>query len=249
MDLKGLFRRAAGGNRDSLGTGAPPLVEREVMGEELAEVLAVRASIARVAEAREAHAAVVGQKAKLVQEAKQTEGELRYAQEQLAAREKLIAVAGGELPDEASPEEVEIARRQRHLRIRQERVHVFEDKARESQKELDARIGDMENSWTALGVATSDRLAADYRDAAAALRAAHLSYFALGVHFFHGWSSAIWRHWNKKLAIADPKRIGEFIIDPRPRALMPDQWPADVQKLQKDMAGLRAEIDEVKRSK
>jgi hypothetical protein len=67
-------------------------------------------------------------------------------QARLTAREKEIALAGGELPDEPFPEDAEIARLSRHVRIRQERVRICEGNVGESQQGLDARLLQLEAS-------------------------------------------------------------------------------------------------------
>ena len=223
-------------------TDAPPL-EGEKMAEESIEVLAVRACIAKVVEARAAHVPVVKQKESSVQEVNDVTGRRATVQTQLAAREREIALAGGELPNEPFPEDAEIARLNRHIRILQERVRVCEGQERESQGRINAAIRELEQSWAALGAATSERLLKGFRDGAAALRDAHLGYFSLGRYFFHAWSSAAWKGFDKNLAIVDPVSR-ELILDPL-RARIPAKWPAAVQASLKSMEDLRAEIDAV----
>ena len=148
------------------------------------------------------------------------------------------------LPNEPFPEDGEIARLDRHIRILHERVRICEGKERESQGRIDAAIRELEQSWVALGAATSERLLKGFRDGAAALRDAHLGYLSLTRYFFHVWSSAEWKGFDKNLAIFDPVSR-ELILDPL-RARIPAKWPAAVQKFLKSMEDLRAEIDGVK---
>lgn len=222
--------------------GAPP--EREEVEPESMEVQAVRDCIAKVMAAREAHAEVVRQRDTLVQELNQSTGERAAAQAQLSAREKEIALAGGELPEEPFPEEEEILRLNRHVRMRQERVRSCEDKVRESQTGLDARIQEMEASWGALGTATGERLLKRFREAAVELRDTQLEYFALFSHFCKKWNPSCWKHVAPKLAIGDPM-TAELILNPL-HIQVAARWPASAQTLLKDVEELRAAVDAVK---
>jgi hypothetical protein len=230
---------------------APPL-ERKNMGVELTEVSTVRDCIAKVVKAREAHALVVGQRGVLVQELNQSMEERTAMQAQLAAREKEIALGGGEIPDEPLPEEAEITRLNRHVRIRQERAKAGESKARESQAGLDAQIRELEAAWIALGAAISDSLLKEFRSAASALKVAHLAYRSLSRYFTQSWNSAAWGGFDARLTIVDP-RSREFILNPiHPGVLHPSQagsaeewWPASVLTFMADVDGLRAEVDSV----
>lgn len=241
MALRNLFRAVR--RLPNSFTDAPPL-EGEKMTAESIEVLAVRACIAKVVEARADHVPVVKQKESSVQEVNGVTEHRATAQTRLTAREREIALAGGELPNEPFPEDADIARLNRHIRILQERVRVCEGKERESQGRINAAIRELEQSWVALGAATSERLLKGFRDGAAALRDAHLGYLSLGRYFFHVWSSAEWKGFDKNLAIVDPVSR-ELILDPL-RAQIPAKWPAAVQSSLKSMEDLRAEIDAVK---
>ena len=215
------------------------------MTAESIEVLAVRACIAKVVEARAAHVPVVKQKDSSVQEVHGVTGSRATAQTQLAAREREIALAGGELPNEPFPEDADIARLNRHIRILQERVRVCEGKERESQGRIDAAIRELEQSWCALGAATSQRLLEGFREAAHALKEVQIGYISLGRYFFHSWNFAVWKSFDKNLAIGDPgSRALELILDPL-RAQMPVKWSASVQAFLKSMEDLRTEIDAV----
>jgi hypothetical protein len=223
-------------------TDAPPQKEKKVTAEST-EVLAVRACIAKVVEARAAHILVVRQKEASVQEVNEVTGRRAAVQTQVAAREREMALAGGELSCDPFPEDAEIARLNRHLRILQERVRICEGHVTLSQGRINAAIGELEQSWCALGAATSERLLKGFRDGAAALRDAHLGYLSLGRYFFHTWSSAAWAAYDKNLAIVDP-RSRELILDPL-RAQIPAKWPAVVQSSLKSLEELRAKIDAV----
>lgn len=235
MGVKSILRRVA--------AGAPPL-EREDMDEQLVEIGTVRSCIANVLQAREAHAAAVGVKDGAVLELNELTEQRAALQTRLTAREKEIALAGGELPDEPFPEEGEIARLNRHIRIRQESVRNCEGKVAERQEQTRARIEELESSWSALGTVIGERLLKNFREGAVALRDAQLGYIALGPHFFKGWSSAAWRRADAKLAIADPAN-GELILNPL-LAKVAAKWPDSAQALAKNMGDLRAEIDAVK---
>jgi hypothetical protein len=240
MDLMGIFLR---GQAPRSGAEATP-PEREGMEENSVEAQAVRDGIAAVLKAREAHGFVAGQRDISVRELNELTGERAAMQARLTAREKEIAVAGGELPDDPFPEEAEITRLNRHIRIRQERVHVCEGKVRESQERLDSQIRELEESWIALGAATSERLAKRFRDAASELRDTWLEYISLSRHFNTKWNSAVWKFFDPKLTITDPTNP-ELILNPV-HAGVPRWWPASVQLLLKAMNDLRAEIDAVK---
>jgi hypothetical protein len=242
MDFSGILRRVAA--RRPFHVDAPS--ERENVKEESVEVQAVRARIAGVVKAREAHAQVVEQQNVLAQELKQSMDELAAVQAQLTGREKEIALAGGELPDEPFPEEAEINRLNRHVRIRRERARVFEVKVQEFQEALDARLRDLETSWVAVGAAISERLLADFRAAASALRDAQIGYFSLYSRFCHEWNAACWKQERPKTTIGDPQSA-ELILNPM--HLSPElahRWPPSVRKLSESVSLLRAEIDAVR---
>lgn len=257
MNLIGKLRRLAARPDPTLQMGAP--VEMEHMDIELSEVQAVRNCIAKVVEFREAHALVIGRRDVLVQELNQSLGERTALQAKLAARERQIAFEGGEIPSEPWAEEAGLSVLGRRVRIQQERVAIAEGKVRESQSELDTTRQIVEESWRALGAVISDRLLAEFREAATALRDAQLGYLALWHYFCAAWESSSWKHFDRKLAIADPMSWG-LILDPRvkqatsveemmkkPPVSMPTAlWPPSAQALLKDMVELRAEIDAVK---
>jgi hypothetical protein len=244
MDLKAMFRKAVAPRRPKcLHVGGVPL-EREDIKVDLEQVRAVRASIAEVLQARADHTVVTGQKDAAVQELRRLEEEAKGAQAKLRAREKQIALAGGEIPDEPFPEEGEVARCARRVRIGHERLHICEGKVRDVQGELDARIRAMEESWSALGAVIAARLLEDFRAAAEMLKEAQLAYSSLSTHFFRGWNGAIWKHYQKDLAVIDPMSFVP-ILNPRDAGLA-NKWPTSVQTLQKDMESLRAEIDQAK---
>lgn len=244
MNLKAILRKVVALRRPKrLNVGAAPL-EREDRKVDLAEVQAVRASITEVLQARAAHTVVTGQKYVAVQELRRLEEEGESAQARLRAREKEVALAGGEIPDEPFPEEGEVARCARRVRIGHKRLHICEGKVRDAQGQLDARIRAMEESWSALGAVISARLLEDFRAAAETLKEAHLAYSSLSTHFFKGWNGAVWKHYQKDLAIVDPISLVS-ILNPL-HAGLANKWPASVQTLQKDMESLRAEIDQAK---
>jgi len=201
----------------------------------------VRAAISRVSEARASHALVVGRKEELVGELNQSKNELAAVQAQLTAREKEIAKGNGALPNDALPEDAEISRLSRHIRIRQERVRQAEGMVRESQERIDSQIRAVEESWVQLGASISDRLLKQFRDAAAALTEAQFSYFSLFSHFCGKWNSASWKHGTPKLAISDPMTY-DLILNP---VLLQSETkrPAAAQALLMGVEGIRAEID------
>jgi len=215
------------------------------MEEELDEVRAIRDCISQVVRRRETHTDVVSLKDAAVREVNELTGELGRVQARLTAREREIALSGAELPDEPFPEEAEIARLNRHIRIKQERVRGAENKVRESQGELDAQIQKLEESWGALGTAISGRLLTEFREGASALRDAQLGYLSLRRHFSNRWNSAVWRHVDVKLTIGDPMVGGELILNPL-HAEMANKWPSTAQMLVKNVGTLRAEIEAVK---
>jgi hypothetical protein len=207
----------------------------------VAEAQAVRKCIAKVVEAREAHGLVVGQRDASVRELNELTTARAAVEAQLATREKETALAGGELPDEPFPEEAEVSRLSRHVRIRRESVRICENKVRECQEGLDSQVRVLEQAWAALGSATSDLLLKEFREAATAMRDAQLRYLALSPHFYRTWSSSVWKHFDNRLAVADPMSA-ELILDPI-RGTIASRWPLSAQTILGATNDLRAEID------
>jgi hypothetical protein len=212
--------------------------------EEPIEVQAVREHIAKVAKAREAHALVVGKKDTSAEELAKLTGNRAAVRDRLRSREKEIALTGGKLPDEPFPEDAEMARLDRHVRIGEERVRDWERKVSESQAGIRALICELEESWVALGAATGDRLLQEFRQAALALVDAQHAYAALANYFNRSWAPAAWKVWDVRLAIVDPVSR-ELILNPM-FAMRPDKWTPGAQALRKDVDGLRAEVDAAK---
>ena len=212
--------------------------------EESIEFKAVRERIAKVAKAREAHALVVGRKDASVQELHKLTVERAVVWDRLRARERDIALTGGKMPDEPFPEDAEITRLDRHVRIGEDRVRDGEKKVAESQAGIRALIGELEESWIALGAATSDRLLQTFRQAAFALKDAQQAYLAVAYYFLRSWDAAAWKGFDGKLTVFDPV-TRELILNPL-HGQLPEKWTPGAQTLRKNMDGLRAEVDAVK---
>lgn len=223
------------------------------MEKELAEVQTVRRCIADVAMTRAAHAETVSQKDVAVRDVNELKEVRAGVQARLTAREREIALSGAALPSEPFPEDAEIARLDRHIRILQERVRACEAKARDSQSALDERINELEEAWRSLGAAVSKGLLKSFQEAAAALRDTQLSYRALWPRFSRDWSSAAFKHFHMNLAIADPAD-GSLILNPMHLSVLAPSltgtyekhWPACALELAREMDELRGEIDAVK---
>jgi hypothetical protein len=238
-----LRRVAARGYTEFLHFATPPR-EREQMEAESIQVQAVRACMARVTGAREAHLLVVAKKDAAGGELGALRQNRGVVAARLAAREKDLALAGAVIPDEPFPEETEMARLDRHIRIWQARVSDSEERVRESQAVIDAHLRELEKSWSRLGDAIGERLTTEFRHAASALKEAWLTYFSLRSYFFGGWSSAAWRHFHTKLALVDPK-TGDLILNPD-FASVAKRWPPSVRTFLDGVNNLRAEIDAIK---
>jgi hypothetical protein len=208
------------------------------------EVQAVHDCIAKVTKAREAHALVVGKKDTSVKELNKLMENRAAVYERLRAREREIAVSGGKLPDEPFPEDTQLTRLDRHIRIGQDRVRDWERKVAESQSGIDALIAEMEESWVALGAATGDQLLKEFRQAALMMRDAQTAYVALTSYFLRSWEASAWKGFDGKLTLVDPMSQ-ELILNPL-HARLAEKWPPAAQMLRKDVDGLRAEADAVK---
>ena len=208
------------------------------------EIQAVHDCIAKVTKAREAHALVVGKKDTSVKELNKLMEDRAAVYERLRAREREIAVTGGKLPDEPFPEDAQITRLDRHIRIGQDRVRDWEGKVAESQAGIDALVSEMEESWVAFGAATSDQLLREFRQAALMIRDAQVAYVALTSYFLQSWATSCWKAFDGKLTLVDPMSR-ELMLNPL-HAQFPVKWPPAAQMLRKDVDGLRAEVDAVK---
>lgn len=243
MDLKSTWRGLVA-RRGSDGVIEAPPLERRGMKNELAEVQEVRARIAKVAEARKAHASVVAEKDASAQVLNEVLGETVALRSRIAGREREIALAGAEIPDEPFPEDAEISRLSRRERIVRERVNICDGKVRDSQSEINTRIRELEESWSAVGSAINEQLLDTFREGAKLLAAAQLSYVALGQHFTRGWSGVTWKTFDRGLTVVDPM-TREPLLNPI-LSQTANKWPASVHQLQGDMERLRTEIDRAK---
>jgi len=241
MDFKGTLSGLLA-RRHSDGILEAPLSEgKDMNNDEAVQIQEVRARIAEVAEARKAHASVVAEKDASAADLNKVLGEAAALRSRIADREREIALAGAEIPEEPFPEDAEISRLSRRERIIRERVRISEAKVRDSQSEIDARIRQLEDSWGTVGNALSERLVDVFRESARALAEVHLSYVALGRHFFRGWNGATWKAFDNKLTLVDP--MTHEVLLSSILSQSPNKWPASVHQLQGDMEKLRAEID------
>ena len=123
-------------------------------------------------------------------------------------------------------------------------MRIRDGEVQASQMELDSRIRELEQSWSALGEAVSEHLSNRFRAAALALRDAHLEYVSLYPHMSGTWNSAAWICSNGLVAIVDPRNASP-IVNPADIQIE-SRWPPSAHLLAKSMNDLRAEIDAVK---
>jgi hypothetical protein len=243
MEFKGIRKWLVARRGSDGGLEVPPSEGRR-MTNEAVEIQEVRARIAAVAAAREAHALVVAEKGAASEDLNKVLGEAAAVRSKIADSEREIALAGAEIPDEPFPEDAEIARLSRRKRIARERVRICEGKVRDSQSEIDARIRDLEDAWNAVGTALSERLLSVFRESARALAEVQLSYVALGKYFSKGWNGATWKALDPTLTLVDP--MSREVLLNSIRLQNANKWPAGVHQLRGDMEKLRAEIDQAR---
>lgn len=199
----------------------------------------IKEGVASLRGARQAHAELVSQREDAARELSALTADQASAREQLAARERAIAVAGGGIPAGPLPEESEVDRLGRHIRIAQAGLADLDERISESQRMVEARSRNMEEAWEELGAAISDSLYRRFCDAIAAIREVWLEYRALVKHF----SSQRKIHWmfTPELSIRNP-RGADFLIDPMDGPRL-EKWPPGASGLLAELGALRAEIE------
>jgi hypothetical protein len=190
--------------------------------------------------ARQSHAELVSQREGASRELSALMQDQERARSQLAVCEREIAVAGGAVPDGPLPEETEVGRLGRRIRIAQARVADWDERIGKSQATIETLNRDLEEAWEELGASLSDSLYRRFCDAVAMVREAWLEYCALVRHFRDlRYERKI--HWRFLGNLAISGRRGALLIDPFD-SKRPEKWPPGASSLLAELGALRAEI-------
>jgi hypothetical protein len=219
-------------------SGAPPEVaETETT---LPGIAAVRERIAELRVAQAAHADLVSQREQSASESGALAGRLDAAKAQLSAREREIALSGSPLQDGILPEEEEVERLKRQLRICQARVAEWDKKVAEDKRAVDAKARNIEYAWNSFGADIDELLYSQWCATAAAMRDVWFTTLAFGRCFGGQEPWWRWRFLRQTFTILDP-RDGTPILNPALSAF-PVKWTAPATTFLAELQSLRAEI-------
>jgi hypothetical protein len=190
--------------------------------------------------ARQAHAELVSQRQEAARELSALATDQASAREEIAARERAIAVAGGAMPDGPLPEEAEADRVDRHFRIAQAGLADLDERISESQKVVEALSRELVQAWEELGASISDSLYRRFCDAIAMVREVWLEYRALVKHFSRSQRKIHWM-FTPELSVHNPRGT-DFLIDPYDGSRL-EKWTPGASSLLAELGALRAEIE------
>ena len=129
----------------------------------------VREILAKLRQAHEQHAAILAEKMDADSGADRLASELAQAVSRREAKEKAMAISG-DVPEDAFPEEVQLARVNRHRRVALARVSVVQERVAASQQAIDDLKAQLDAAWLQLGVEQCQKITDRFRQAAMALR-------------------------------------------------------------------------------
>lgn len=237
MKLATMFR----GDRDQSPAAAPaPTVDPLSLDlANLPSVRILRERMAEITEAREAHALLVQGKATAQSEVDALASQRAKAAGCLATREREIALAGLPMPAEALPEELEVNRLDRHIRICRVRVQDWDQRVTKSEQGLQALAGDLWAAWQAVGAEIFERALQRYVDAVLAMRAERFNINPI-IGCFRGEPFIRIPFFNHLTAVHHP-RDGSLLLDPQ-RLLEPRYWPPEAAGLGDALRCLQDEV-------
>ena len=102
-----------------------------------------------------------------------------------ARAETTVALSGAPIPDEPLPEELEIARITRHVRILQARLRAFEAELEEAKAVVTSRGKALDTEWVGVAIRHTQEIREKYHTAAEQLRATYAEYRAWAGFFLH----------------------------------------------------------------
>jgi hypothetical protein len=137
----------------------------------------VRELLAKLAQAREQHYAIGADKLKAGLEADRVASEIGQIRSQLDAKEKALAISGG-LPEDAFPEEAQIARLERQQRVVLARVSATQEHVVASRNAINDLMKQLDSAWLQLGVEACQEISIRFREAALALRKVQCEHMA-----------------------------------------------------------------------
>lgn len=130
----------------------------------------VRAVMDELRLARDAYAVIIGQKETAEATLASLKAETARLQNQLAAKERELALAGGPLPESAFPEEAEIGRLVRKCRVVTAHIQAIEQKAAPARTTIGELKERVEAAWSEFATQNCFELRVRFRKAALALR-------------------------------------------------------------------------------
>jgi hypothetical protein len=151
--------------------GAPLLARKDVSVEtRVIKPTSVMALIAEIREATDAHGGIVESQAAANAHADGLATEIGRLSRGIAGQERALAVSGAPLPADPFPEEAQISRLQRELRVVKARVTVLAESAEANQSKLSELREALRGAWHDFAVATCKEQRERFRAAGLVLR-------------------------------------------------------------------------------
>jgi hypothetical protein len=233
------IRSALSGVRAALG--APLLARKDVSVEtrSVIEPTSVLALIAEIREATDAHAGIVESQAAAKAHADGLTTEIGRLTRSIASQERALAISGAPLPADSFPEEAQVLRLQRELRVVKARVTVLAESAEASQSKLAELRQALRGAWDDFAVATCKEQRERFRAAGLVLRGLYAEQIACLTAFSP----------NPKIppaavAIVEDPEIGNNppLCDSRP-LVQHQNWEKLAGARHEELSALRAEVE------
>jgi len=200
----------------------------------------VREIIVRLLQAREQHSAIAVEKMEADSEAARLEAEIGRVQNQLDAQEKAMAISGA-VPEEAFPEEIQIAALERKRRVALARVSVIQERVTASQDVINDIRKQLDTAWLQFGIGAVREVVDRFVQVALELRKVHCEHIAW-LQQFHNKPGVIE---GFDVVVADPVTKRTTLVDHR-AAYNEEYWKPYAGDLAEGLRALHNEVEAAK---
>lgn len=193
--------------------------------------------IAEIREASEAHAGVVTSQGSADTEANGLLEEIGLLRRSIAAKEASLAVSGEPLPEDAFPEEAQISRLERQLRVVKARERILAESAEAGKTKISDLRNALREAWREFALATCKEQRARFRRAGLLLRSLYAEQMACLTAF-----GPIGLIYQDIAIVGDPENPAQPLVDSR--SLMVDvHWKKLAGERYQEISALRDRVD------